>query len=117
MYETCPRRYLEWAITEGSEVRRQDAAAVLTGVTRSTVGYYVARDFIYDRIEDVYNAYVYTSMYIISDWKLSLGKFPYKFIQFGSYLTKHPMVQFINMFRKLPFLWMCVFCVNEIIIA
>ncbi|XP_013141776.1 PREDICTED: aminopeptidase N-like, partial [Papilio polytes] len=46
-----------WAITEGSEVRRQDAAAVLTGVTRSTVGYYVARDFIYDRIEDVYNAF------------------------------------------------------------
>ncbi|XP_014365202.2 aminopeptidase N [Papilio machaon] len=50
-------QYLEWAITEGSEVRRQDAAAVLAGVTRSTVGYYVAKDFIYDRIEDIYNAF------------------------------------------------------------
>ncbi|XP_013165600.1 PREDICTED: aminopeptidase N-like isoform X2 [Papilio xuthus] len=50
-------QYLEWAITEGSEVRRQDAAAVLAGVTRSTVGYYVAKDFIYDRIQDIYNAF------------------------------------------------------------
>ncbi|CAG5020856.1 unnamed protein product [Parnassius apollo] len=50
-------QYLEWAITDGSEVRRQDAAAVITSVTRSTVGYYVARDFIYDRIADIHKAF------------------------------------------------------------
>ncbi|XP_068625539.1 aminopeptidase N-like [Battus philenor] len=50
-------QYLEWAITDGSEVRRQDAAAVITGVTRSTVGYYIAKEFIYDRIADIYEAF------------------------------------------------------------
>lgn len=49
-------RYLEWSITEGSEVRRQDAASVIAGVLRSTVGYYVAKDFVYSRIQDIYTA-------------------------------------------------------------
>ncbi|KAI8422966.1 hypothetical protein MSG28_014060 [Choristoneura fumiferana] len=35
--------YLEWSITEGSEVRLQDAAAVVGAVTRSTVGFYFKR--------------------------------------------------------------------------
>ncbi|KOB70714.1 Aminopeptidase N-like protein [Operophtera brumata] len=39
---TCTR---EWSITDGSEVRRQDAASVIVGVLRSTVGFYVAKDF------------------------------------------------------------------------
>ena len=51
-------RYLEWSVTDGSEVRRQDAASVLASVARSSVGYYVAKDFIYDRIDDIYNAWV-----------------------------------------------------------
>ncbi|XP_059045599.1 aminopeptidase N-like [Achroia grisella] len=50
-------QYLEWSITDESEVRRQDAAAVITAVTRSTVGYYIARDFIYNRVEDIFNAF------------------------------------------------------------
>ncbi|XP_026729087.1 aminopeptidase N-like isoform X2 [Trichoplusia ni] len=60
---TCTRevwilaQYLEWTITEGSEVRRQDAGAVIANIIRSPVGYYVAKDFVYDRIEDIYNAF------------------------------------------------------------
>ncbi|KAJ8709893.1 hypothetical protein PYW08_009897 [Mythimna loreyi] len=50
-------QYLEWTITEGSEVRRQDAGAVIANIVRSPVGFYVAKDFIYDRIEDIYNAF------------------------------------------------------------
>ncbi|XP_063629693.1 aminopeptidase N-like isoform X1 [Cydia splendana] len=46
-------QYLEWAITDGSEVRKQDSIGVISAVTRSTVGYYVARDFIYNRISDI----------------------------------------------------------------
>uniref|UniRef100_A0A2A4JS21 Aminopeptidase n=1 Tax=Heliothis virescens TaxID=7102 RepID=A0A2A4JS21_HELVI len=60
---TCTRevwilaQYLEWTITEGSEVRRQDAGAVIANIMRSPVGYYVAKDFVYERIEDIYNAF------------------------------------------------------------
>ncbi|KAJ8715808.1 hypothetical protein PYW07_010290 [Mythimna separata] len=50
-------QYLEWTITEGSEVRRQDAGAVIANIVRSPVGYYVAKDFIYERIHDIYNAF------------------------------------------------------------
>ncbi|CAH2058992.1 unnamed protein product, partial [Iphiclides podalirius] len=50
-------QYLEWAVTEGSEVRRQDAAAVVAAVARSANGLYVARDFLYGRIADVHAAF------------------------------------------------------------
>ncbi|KAM3957251.1 aminopeptidase N [Aphomia sociella] len=50
-------QYLEWSITDETEVRRQDAASVITAVTHSTIGYYVARDFIYNRIKDIYEAF------------------------------------------------------------
>ncbi|XP_050674889.1 aminopeptidase N-like isoform X2 [Leptidea sinapis] len=49
-------QYLEWAITDGSEVRRQDSASVLAAITSSEVGYYVAKDFIYTRIKDIHKA-------------------------------------------------------------
>ncbi|KAJ2941632.1 hypothetical protein O0L34_g14688 [Tuta absoluta] len=50
-------QYLEWAITDNSEVRRQDAARVIAGITNSPVGYYIAKDFIYTRIKDIHNAF------------------------------------------------------------
>ncbi|KAL0861167.1 hypothetical protein ABMA27_009652 [Loxostege sticticalis] len=50
-------QYLEWSITDGSEVRRQDAALVIASITRSSVGYYVAKEFIYTRIHDMYKAF------------------------------------------------------------
>ncbi|CAH0721327.1 unnamed protein product, partial [Brenthis ino] len=50
-------QYLEWTVTDGSEIRRQDGGSVISSVVHSTVGYYVAKDFIYNRIEDLHNAF------------------------------------------------------------
>lgn len=50
-------QYLQWAITDGSAVRRQDAGAVITEITGSPVGYFIAKDFIYTRIGDIYKAF------------------------------------------------------------
>ncbi|CAG9794645.1 unnamed protein product [Diatraea saccharalis] len=47
-------QYLEWTITEGSVIRRQDAATVIASITRSTIGYYVAKEFIYDHIAELH---------------------------------------------------------------
>ncbi|CAK1540897.1 unnamed protein product [Leptosia nina] len=50
-------QYLEWAITDGSEVRRQDSASVISAVVSSSVGYYYGKEFIYTRIDDIYKAF------------------------------------------------------------
>ncbi|XP_072933282.1 aminopeptidase N-like isoform X2 [Epargyreus clarus] len=68
-------QYLEWAITDGSEVRRQDSATVIASITRSTVGYYVARDFIYTRIEDIYKAFDGQARRLGSIVKILLNQF------------------------------------------
>ncbi|XP_063834773.1 aminopeptidase N-like [Ostrinia nubilalis] len=68
-------QYLEWAITEGSEVRRQDAALVVTSITRSSVGYYVAKEFIYTRIQDIYKAFSSQSRRLGSIIKILLDQF------------------------------------------
>ncbi|KAJ0170678.1 hypothetical protein K1T71_013450 [Dendrolimus kikuchii] len=47
-------QYLEWSATENNEIRAQDAHMTITKVLQSTVGYYVAKEFIYNRIEDLY---------------------------------------------------------------
>ncbi|CAB3258598.1 unnamed protein product [Arctia plantaginis] len=60
---TCTRelwilaQYLEWTVSEGPEVRKQDAGAIISNIIRSTVGYYVAKDFIYERIADIHNTF------------------------------------------------------------
>ncbi|XP_034837045.1 aminopeptidase N-like isoform X1 [Maniola hyperantus] len=50
-------QYLDWSVTDGSEIRRQDSGSVIAAVTRSTIGYYIAKDFIYNRIEEIYDAF------------------------------------------------------------
>lgn len=50
-------QYLEWCIGSGAEVRRQDAGAVMSAIARGTVGYYVAKDFVYKRIQDIYKTF------------------------------------------------------------
>nr|XP_032523235.1 aminopeptidase N-like isoform X1 [Danaus plexippus plexippus] len=50
-------QYLEWTVSDGSEVRRQDAGNVIAAVTRSATGYYVAKDFIYGRIQEISKAF------------------------------------------------------------
>ncbi|CAH2096717.1 unnamed protein product [Euphydryas editha] len=68
-------QYLEWAVTDGSEIRRQDAGSVIAAVTRSEVGFYIARDFIYNRIEDIYNAFRGQDRRIGGIMKTLLGQF------------------------------------------
>ncbi|XP_045513404.1 aminopeptidase N-like isoform X2 [Pieris brassicae] len=50
-------QYLEWSITDGSDVRRQDSASVITAVISSDIGYYYGKEFLYSRIEDIYKAF------------------------------------------------------------
>ncbi|GBP44106.1 Aminopeptidase N [Eumeta japonica] len=50
-------QYLEWTIGSGAEVRRQDAATVIAAVARQPVGFYLARDFLYHRIEEIFKAF------------------------------------------------------------
>ncbi|XP_022827407.1 aminopeptidase N-like [Spodoptera litura] len=50
-------QYLEWTVTEGSGVRKQDVLPVIVNIIRSPVGYYVAKDFIYTRVEEIYNTF------------------------------------------------------------
>lgn len=47
------QQYLEWAVDDGPEVRKQDAVTVFDFITRSSIGYYVAKPFIYKRIKDI----------------------------------------------------------------
>ncbi|XP_037296182.1 aminopeptidase N isoform X3 [Manduca sexta] len=51
------QQYLEWTVTDNPEVRRQDAVSVIVNIASSSVGYYVAKEFIYTRIEEIYNAF------------------------------------------------------------
>lgn len=57
---TCSReqwllsRYLDWSLNS-TLVRKQDAAIVFSGVAKEEVGFYLARNFFYDRIDDIYN--------------------------------------------------------------
>ncbi|XP_062532252.1 aminopeptidase N isoform X1 [Bombyx mori] len=50
-------QFLEWAVSENSPVRKQDAAAVVGNVARTPVGYYVAREFFYNRIDDLFKTF------------------------------------------------------------
>ncbi|XP_050540509.1 aminopeptidase N-like [Daktulosphaira vitifoliae] len=47
-------RYLNWTIGENSIIRKQDAITVFSSVASGDVGFYVAKDFLYRRIDDIY---------------------------------------------------------------
>lgn len=47
-------RYLEWAINENSGIRRQDCSSVFQTVGGNDIGYYVAKNFLQNRIKDIY---------------------------------------------------------------
>lgn len=56
---TCTReqwllnRYLEWSLNS-TLVRKQDITFVFGGVAREGVGFHLARNFFYDRIDDIH---------------------------------------------------------------
>nr|XP_026494516.1 aminopeptidase N-like [Vanessa tameamea] len=68
-------QYLAWAVDDSALVRRQDAGAVVAAVARSEVGYYVARDFVYDRIQDIHAAFRGQDRRIGGIIKTLLGQF------------------------------------------
>ncbi|RZC35732.1 aminopeptidase N-like [Asbolus verrucosus] len=55
------QRYLEWSIDPNSGIRKQDAASVFADVISNDVGYYLAKNFLYARIKDIYNYLSQTS--------------------------------------------------------
>ncbi|OWR51448.1 aminopeptidase N protein, partial [Danaus plexippus plexippus] len=68
-------QYLEWTLTESDELHRQESSRVISEVVSSEVGYYVARDFIYNRIKDIYTAFYDQSEGIADIMKSLLGQF------------------------------------------
>lgn len=43
-------QYLEWSIKDDSGIRRQDSAQVFGGIGRNDVGYYIARNFLVNKL-------------------------------------------------------------------
>jgi aminopeptidase N len=46
-------RYLDWSLN-ATLVRKQDASIVFSGVAREEVGFYLARNFFFDRIDEIH---------------------------------------------------------------
>lgn len=53
------QRYLDWSLDESSGVRKQDSSIVFGAIANSDVGFHLAKAFLVDRIEDIYNLYVH----------------------------------------------------------
>ncbi|KAB0798929.1 hypothetical protein PPYR_06809 [Photinus pyralis] len=59
-------RYLDWAIDPSSEIRKQDVAKVFGSVVATEIGYYVAKNFLWKRMEDIHN-YIGGSSFAVSE--------------------------------------------------
>jgi aminopeptidase N len=46
-------RYLEWSLNS-TIVRKQDASFVFSGIAREEIGFFLAKSFLFDRIDDIY---------------------------------------------------------------
>lgn len=46
-------RYLDWSLNS-TLVRKQDATIVFSGVAREDIGFHLARNFFYERIDDIH---------------------------------------------------------------
>jgi aminopeptidase N len=46
-------RYLEWSLNS-TLVRKQDASIVFGGIAKEEVGFYLARNFLFERIDEIY---------------------------------------------------------------
>lgn len=47
-------RYLDWSLNS-TLVRKQDATILFNGVAQQEIGYHLARNFFYDRIDDIHD--------------------------------------------------------------
>lgn len=52
------QRYLDWSLDESSGVRKQDSGIVFSSIATGDVGFFLAKAFLVDRIDDIYNLYV-----------------------------------------------------------
>lgn len=52
------QRYLDWSLDESSGVRKQDSSIVFGSIATGDIGFFLAKAFLVDRIEDIYNLYV-----------------------------------------------------------
>ncbi|KAJ8967081.1 hypothetical protein NQ314_003093 [Rhamnusium bicolor] len=46
-------RYLEWSLDD-TKIRRQDSSTVFSSVARNDVGYYIAKNFFYDNVKQIF---------------------------------------------------------------
>uniref|UniRef100_U5EU86 Aminopeptidase n=1 Tax=Corethrella appendiculata TaxID=1370023 RepID=U5EU86_9DIPT len=49
------QRYLDWSLNSTSGVRKQDATILFGGVAKGDVGFNLAKDFLLNRIDEIYN--------------------------------------------------------------
>lgn len=49
------QRYLDWSLDESSGVRKQDSGIVFSSIATGDIGFHLAKAFLVDRIDDIYN--------------------------------------------------------------
>lgn len=52
------QRYLDWSLDESSGVRKQDSGIVFGSIATGDIGFHLAKAFLVNRIDDIYNLYV-----------------------------------------------------------
>lgn len=52
------QRYLDWSLDESSGVRKQDSGIVFSSIATGDIGFHLAKAFLVDRIDDIYELYV-----------------------------------------------------------
>ncbi|XP_014240292.1 aminopeptidase N isoform X2 [Cimex lectularius] len=86
-------RYLDWSIDENSEIRRQDAMSIFSSITSNENGFYIAKDFLHSRIDDIHKFY--------KNHPSVLGKY---LQTYGSRIVHHHELQvfkeFLNKYSK-----------------
>lgn len=48
-------RYLDYSLDESSGVRKQDSGQVFGSIARGDIGFYLAKSFLENRVEEIYN--------------------------------------------------------------
>ncbi|KAG5878428.1 hypothetical protein JTB14_026301 [Gonioctena quinquepunctata] len=49
-------RYLEWSMND-TKIRRQDSSTVFSAVARNDIGYYIAKNFFYEKVDEIFKYY------------------------------------------------------------
>lgn len=60
------QRYLDWTLNDTTGVRKQDRATVFRGIAGNDVGLPLAKSFLFDKVDDIYNKYVFINRVLFS---------------------------------------------------